>query len=335
VSTALITGATGFLGSHVAAALHQSGHDVRVLVRRTSNLSRLSAIPVEVVLGDVSDRRSVRQAIDGVDVVVHAAAHLEFGPADPTFMQRVNVEGASIVLGEAASAGAFTVHVSSVAAYGHTDDEVRDETWWAPEVSGVHYERTKREAHEIARRLISEGASLTIVAPGGIYGHGDVSDFDSLVRAYSYFPIPMGYLPGIVQSFVPVDDCADGIVRIIEQHRARDEFILCADTADIAGVIRLIVESAGRKPPRYYLPGSVAERWLPLGDRLGSLVGLNPRQVLEIGTIAVRSLAFSGDKARRELAWSPQPLTDGIRQYVHELLIEREAFRALGLPPAI
>jgi hypothetical protein len=72
---------------------------------------------------------------------------------------------------------------------------------------------------------------------------------------------------------------------------------------------------------------------LPTADRVASRVGAGPRQVLEIGTIAARDLAFSGDRAREELSWDPRSLRDGMREYVHHLLIEREAFASVGLGP--
>jgi nucleoside-diphosphate-sugar epimerase len=115
---ALVTGATGFLGSHLARRLCAGGAGVRVLVRTTSDRSRLDGLPIEVVEGDVVDAESVDRAVDGVDQVFHVAAFLEFGPRDPGMMELVNVGGTHNVLTAAAQRHVPVVHVSSVASFG-------------------------------------------------------------------------------------------------------------------------------------------------------------------------------------------------------------------------
>lgn len=329
----LVTGATGFLGSRVARHLCAQGDEVRVLVRSTSDLRRLAGLPVEITTGDVTDVVSVTEALAGLDAVVHAAAYLEFGPRDPSFMREVNVGGTETVLGAAADAGAKAVHVSSIGALGPTGGVVGDESHWNPSRSVVAYEQTKRDAHLVARRLAEAGALISIVIPGGIFGHGDQGDFDSLVRLFTYVPIPVGYLPGVVQSWVHVDDCADLIARVLDRDGEPREFVACADRDDIASVICLIVELAGRRPPSHFLSVDTVVRWLPLADQLAHLAGAGPGQVREIGTIAARDLAYSGDRARNELGWAPRSLREGMREYVHHLLIEREAFSSVGLGP--
>src|SRR2546430_2116023 len=99
--TALVTGASGFLGSRTAAALCGRGEQVRVLLRPTSSRRRLEHLPVEYAEGDVTDRASVEKALDGVDAVYHAAALYEFGTRDPQYMERVNVGGTEHVLSAA------------------------------------------------------------------------------------------------------------------------------------------------------------------------------------------------------------------------------------------
>lgn len=334
MSRILVTGATGFLGGRVARRLCAHGHDVRMTARPTSSLVRVAGLPVEIVPGDVTDAEALRRAAEGVDVVVHAAAHLEFGPPDPSFMRAVNVGGTVNALEAAARADARAIVVSSVAAYGHTDGAVGDEEWWADEPAAVAYEQTKRDAHVAARRYAQDGG-VTIVAPGGIYGYGDAGDFDSLVRAFAYLPLPVSYLPDVTQSFVHVDDCAEAICTLARDRGPSDEYVLCAETREIHGLVGLIVEAAGRKPPRFVLRGAQIRPWLSSADRLAVLFGLNPGQVREIGTVATRSMAFDGARARRELGWAPRPLAAGIREYVHHLLLERDARRAVGLGPAL
>src|SRR5690349_2156229 len=117
---ALVTGATGFLGSNVASQLVGRGDEVVALVRATSDRSRLDGLAIDYAEGDVTDRDSVEKALDGVTQVFHCAATVEFGPRDPTFMEKVNVTGTENVLGAAAERDIPAVHTSSLSALGPT-----------------------------------------------------------------------------------------------------------------------------------------------------------------------------------------------------------------------
>jgi nucleoside-diphosphate-sugar epimerase len=216
---ALITGATGFLGSHLARQLVERGDDVVALVRTTSDRSRLEGLAIVEAIGDVTDPGSVVRALDGVDQVFHCAGVVEFGPRDRSFLDRVNVDGTRTVLDAAVAAGVPAVHVSSLAALGATvlGEEPKDETWWSAAPPAAVYEETKRLGHEHARALAAEGAAIRIVMPGGIYGVGDQSTLHDLIRAYSLWPLPVGYFPEIRQSTVHIDDCADALLRVADR----------------------------------------------------------------------------------------------------------------------
>lgn len=324
---ALVTGATGFLGSHLARMLCARGDQVRVLVRSTSDLSRLRDLPVEIVEGDVTDRAAVDRAVAGRDQVFHAAAYLEFGPSDPSFMERVNVAGTENVLGAAARDGVPAVHVSSVASLGPTDTEPVDETHWCTDMPSVPYERTKREAHLVARRLAAGGASVRIAAPGGIYGWGDTSELAQIIRAYVLYPIPVGYMPEMVHSVVNVDDCADGLVRIAERANDGDEFVLASETVTLARWFELFCRGAGRRPPSVYVPTSALRSITPALDRLDRLGVPGSAMALETLAMATRHLAYSGEKARRELGWAPRSLEQGMAELAAALQAERQVQR--------
>jgi dihydroflavonol-4-reductase len=324
---ALVTGATGFLGSHLARQLCDRGDEVRVLVRSTSDLSRLARLPVEVVEGDVTDAEAVDRAVVGTDQVFHVAAYLEFGPRDPAFMERVNVGGTEHVLGSAARHGVPAVHVSSVASFGPTGTDALDETYWCPDEPLVAYERTKRDAHLVARRLAADGASVRIAAPGGIYGWGDTSELAQLIRAYVLYPIVVGYMPEMTHSVVNVDDCADGLVRIAERGSDGDEFILASETITLAGWFELFCHGAGKRPPAVYVPTSALRATMPLLQRLERLGVPSAAMLRETISMATRHIAYSGAKARRELGWQPRSLAQGMDELAAALLVEREVDR--------
>src|SRR5262249_7226510 len=150
---ALVTGAAGFIGAHVVRALVEAGHAVRALHLPTDDLRALRGVDVERVIGDVTDRASVRAAVRGADWVFHLAALYSLWTRDPWRMRRVNVHGTRIVLEEAARAGVVrAVHTSSIARFGGQgpDRRATEESPFALGPTGDLYSRTKAEAHEIA-----------------------------------------------------------------------------------------------------------------------------------------------------------------------------------------
>src|SRR5437763_2694879 len=172
---ALVTGASGFLGSRTAAALCARGEHVRVLLRPTSSRRRLASFPVEYAEGDVTDRATVEKALDGVEVVYHSAALYELGTGRAEYMEHVNVGGTENVLEAAHERGICAVHVSSVAALGPTGTQPAVEGHWRQDMPRSPYEATKKRAHLLARAMAGTGARVRIAMPGTIYGPHDPS----------------------------------------------------------------------------------------------------------------------------------------------------------------
>jgi len=310
----LVTGATGFLGSRLARRLAHRGDDVRVLVRSTSDLDRLRDARVDIVHGDVTDRRSVVEAVTGVDTVFHCAALVEFGASDRNRLEQVNVDGTRHVLESAAQASALTVHVSSVAALGATGPEPVDESFWSPRPPSVAYEATKRQAHLVARSMAAQGAAVRIGIPGGIYGYGDHSSMAKLIEVFARYPTPVGYMPELVQSLVNVDDCADGLALIADHAADGAEYLLCADAVPFRSWFEAIAAGSGRRRPVAYVPTG-AVRWASRpGARIARWARAEPSKLTEMIEIATRHQAFSGQKARSELGWSPRSLGQGMAE---------------------
>jgi dihydroflavonol-4-reductase len=326
----LVTGATGFLGSHVARRLVARGDDVRVLVRATSDRSRLRRLDLEYVEGDVTDAASVVRAVEGVDLVFHCAAVVEFGPRDPSFLRAINVAGTRNVLDAAVAADATVVYVSSLAALGATpaDEGLKDESWWSTEPMAAVYEETKREAHLYARSLIADGAKIRIALPGGIYGYGDQSTMYDLIRSFSLYPMLVGYMPEVRQSTVNVDDCADALLLIANEGTDGEEYIVVSEAVTIKEWLVLITAGAHRRAPLVYLPTrTVRSLGAPSGKVMGWL-GKSPTMIPETIAVATHHSAFSGAKLRA-LGWDPRPLDVGMKQMAAQIRTEaRERRRA-------
>lgn len=310
--TSLVTGATGFLGSRTAAVLCNRGDPVRVLVRPTSNRRRLEALAVEYAEGDVTDRASVEKALDGVEVVYHAAALYELGTGAPAYMERVNVGGTENVLSAAHERGILAVHVSSVAALGPTGTQPAVEGHWRQDMPRSPYEATKKRAHLLARSMASSGARVRISMPGSIYGPDDPSLLGT-AHKFLFRGVPVGIGARLIMSFVNVDDCADGLVRIADRGHDGEEYILAAQTATFRKWFETIAGVTGKRPPRFYLPDFVV--W-DVGDIVRRVVPGRPGRILRdaIAMSAGEHWSFSGEKARRELGWEPRTLEQGMAE---------------------
>jgi dihydroflavonol-4-reductase len=308
--TALVTGASGFLGSRTAAALCARGEQVRTLVRSTSSRRRLEGLEVEYVEGDVTDRATVEKALDGVDVVYHAAALYELGTGDPHYMERVNVGGTENVLTAAHERSILAVHVSSVAALGPTGTQPAVEGHWRQDMPRSPYEATKKRAHLLARSMAGSGARVRIAMPGSIYGPDDPSLLGTAHR-FLFRGVPIAVGATLIMSFVNVDDCGDGLVRIAERGHDGEEYILVSDTATFRQWFETIAEVTGKRPPRFYIPDFIT--W-DVGDVARHLVPGRPGRILRdaIAMSAGENWSFSGEKARRELGWDPRALRQGM-----------------------
>src|SRR5215212_5116369 len=281
--TTLVTGATGFVGSHVARALVARGDDVRVTVRATSRLERLKGLDVHTVVADVTDRRAVRRALRGVERVFHVAGTTNLRmAADDLF--RINAQGTRIVLEESLRAEVErVVHTSSVAAVGPappggTADE--RQVWRGGEL-GIPYVDSKHEAEVEALRIAARGLPVVVVCPTYVLGAGDTHRSSTeLVRRFMLrrMPADEGGVPG---------------ERYILGNRNYTWDRLFADLARLSGV----------EGPAMRLPVSAA---LALADALGRMPGPTPITPMEIRS-AAHWWTYRSTKARRELGWSTRP----------------------------
>jgi dihydroflavonol-4-reductase len=272
----LVTGGTGFVGSHSVKALVDAGHDLRLLVRSPDRLAPalepLGVRDVEHVVGDATDAESVRRAMDGCDAVVHAAAIFSYDARDARAMQQVNARATEVVLGAGRVGGLDPiVHVSSYVALlppgGVLDG---DSPVGAPR--GV-YARSKAETEQMARQLQDEGAPVVITYPGMVWGPhdphlGEAATFARSVLRGLVPMVPPGPLP-----IVDVRDVAAAHAAILTRGRGPGRYLLARDTASLADMIDLIRKVTGRRlvkataPARLLLgmtaAGDVVQRVLP------------------------------------------------------------------------
>ena len=314
---AIVTGATGFVGSAVARVLLRSGYDVRSLVRPTSDRRNLDCLPIEVVVGDLADPASLRDACAGCDALFHVAADYRLWMRDPKPMMASNVDGTVNILRAAMDAGVSRiVYTSSVATLGiRTDGRPADEqTPAALEDMIGPYKRSKFMAEKAVSRLVAEvGAPVVIVNPSAPVGPRDVKPTPTgrmIVEAAA------GRMPAYVDTglnVVHVDDVAAGHLAAFERGQIGERYILGGQDMSLREILETIARLTGGKAPLLRIPHGLilpvaylAEAWTRWTG------GDEPFATVDGIRMARKKMYFKSDKAIRQLGYAPRPATDAL-----------------------
>ncbi|MGA7672245.1 MAG: NAD-dependent epimerase/dehydratase family protein [Nitrolancea sp.] len=307
----VVTGAGGFVGSHLVESQARAGHDVRALDLRTRSIEHLSGSPnVEILAGDLTDSDFLQSALEGADIVYHLASiHLEISVPDETYW-RVNVEGVRNLLKMCHAAGVDrVVHCSSIGVYGSTPEEFPSN-----EDSPCHpqsiYERTKFEGERVVREVVAEtGLPVTIVRPGWVYGPRCPRTLKlfKAIRSGRFLLVGDGQA---VRQPVYVED----IVRALE-HAGQspcavgETFVIAGPKAvTIKELTTAIARALGKPPVRLQAPYPVVWPAALGAELLGKVIGKEP-------PISRRSLKFFDGNAAFDLSKAERlidfkPLTD-------------------------
>ena len=283
MSITLVTGATGFIGSHVARALADRGDEVRATVRATSKLEALKGLDVETVVADVTDRRAVRRALRGVTRVFHVAGSTNLrASADALF--QANVTATRTVLEECLRAGVErVVHTSSVAAVGPapTGGAADERQLWRGGL-GIPYVDAKHEAEVEAMRIAARGLPVVVVCPAVVLGAGDLGRSSTeLVRRFMLRRIP-AYVEGAI-NVVDVADVAAGHLLADELGVPGERYILGNRNYTWDRLFADLARLSGIEAPAMRLPVTAA---LALAETLGRLPGPTPVTPVEIRSAA-------------------------------------------------
>lgn len=308
--TALVTGATGFIGSAVARALLEDGRDVRVLARESSDRSNIDGLGVEVVTGDLTDPASVRAAVSGCDAVFHVAADYRLWVPDPPTIYATNVTGTRTVLDAARAAGvARVVYTSSVATLGLREDETPADEETAVGLAQMigHYKRSKYLAEQAAREASAAGQHVVIVNPSAPVGPRDIAPTPTgqmIVDAAS------GRMPAYVDTglnIVHVDDVARGHLLAETRGAPGRRYILGCENMSLAAIFATVAELAGTGPPRVRLPVAAVLPYAWFAEGVARLTGRAPRVTVDGVRLARKKMYFSSQRAIDELGYAPRP----------------------------
>ncbi len=317
--TALVTGASGFLGSHVARLLTERGEKVRLLLRSTSQTKLIDGLPAERVEGDLRDPSSLDRALSGVRTVYHVAADYRLWARDPREIYESNVQGTRNLLDAASRARVekfvYTSTVGTVAVPrpGALPDERVDSS--LGEMIGA-YKRSKWLAEQEAKRAAASGLPLVIVNPTTPVGPGDAKPTPTGRIIVDFLN---GRMPAYVDTglnFVPVEDAAAGHLLATERGRLGERYILGGENLTLKQALEILSRVSGRPAPRVRVPHALAMA-AGYGDAaLSLLLGREPRIPLEGVRMARHNMFVNSEKARVELGFSPGPVAAALERAV-------------------
>ncbi|HLY17261.1 MAG TPA: hopanoid-associated sugar epimerase [Bryobacteraceae bacterium] len=318
----LVTGASGFLGWHVARLLVEHGHRVRALVRPAS---RIRELDVEPAVGDLRDPDSVRHAVEGCGMVFHVAADYRLWAADTNELYRSNVDGTRNVLQAAQEAGVDrVVYTSTVGCIGVPPDGQGDEDRpvTIEEMKGA-YKRSKFLAERTALEFAAAGLPVVIVNPTAPVGDHDIKPTPTGGIVLDFLK---GDMPAFIDTGLNVVDARDvarGQLLACERGRAGERYILGSENLTLAQILGKLAAITGRPAPTVKLPYAVAYAAGVVTTGWARLTGKPPRAPLDAVRMARKKMFVSHAKAARELGYQPGPAEGALRRAV-------EWFRANG-----
>jgi dihydroflavonol-4-reductase len=317
---AFLTGATGFVGSHVARTLAAQGAGLRLLIRSSSDLRNIQELQAERVVGDLRDAASLKKAVAGCDVIFHVAADYRLWVRDPDEMYRSNVEGTKAIL-EAARENKVrrVVYTSSVATMGfqsngHLANE--DSPVSLTNMIGP-YKRSKFMAEEIALQAGRSGMHVVIVNPTTPIGERDIKPTPTgrIVVDFLKKKFPAYVDTGL--NLVDVAECARGHVAALEKGKSGERYILGGENLTLKQILDKLAAITGLPSPSVRVPYVVA---LATGvvDQVftGYIRNREPRATIDAVRMGRKKMFVSSGKAERDLGWKTVPADDALRRAV-------------------
>ncbi|MGH7862287.1 MAG: NAD-dependent epimerase/dehydratase family protein [Candidatus Dormibacteraceae bacterium] len=326
----LITGASGFLGSHLCRRFVRDGHEVTALVRPTSDDRAIAELSPRRVHGDVTNPAEVRTAVTGQDAVIHAAANGAYWRQLRAAQARVNVEGSRNVAVACREAGVSRlVQVSSMAAIGipGRGEGPADETFcFNLAATGLNYHLSKALAEDAVRQEVQRGLDAVIVNPGSIFG-----PFGRRYRGGEMIAKVRGrrIVPSFVggRNVVHVDDVVDGIARALERGRSGERYILGGENLSYRRIVELAAARLGEHPIVVPVWPVVTGLLAAAIEPLGALTGRRPFMTYDIHYCSARNQYYCSDKARAELGYSARPFANIVQDYLEWSDRQRTASR--------
>ena len=325
-----VTGATGFLGSHVARQLHSKGADLRLLVRRSSRTDNIAELPAERVVGDLRELDSLKRGMAGCEFVFHVAADYRLWAVNGQELYQSNVDGTRNILQAARDSSVRrVVYTSSVATMGFGNNgRLTDEN--APVgLSNMigDYKRSKFMAEQLVLDAARGGQDVVMVNPTTPIGERDIKPTPTgqIVVDFLKRKFPAYVDTGL--NLVDVKDCAEGHLLAVEKAMPGERYILGGENLTLKQILDKLAAITGLPSPSLRLPYAVAYA-TGVVDTLvtGRMMKREPRVTLDSVRMGRKKMFVTSAKAERELGWSPGPVDGALQRAV-------EWFRAHGYAP--
>src|ERR1700688_1641564 len=316
--TTLVTGAAGFLCSHVARQLVARGEDVRVLVRASSSNRAISDLSLEYVTGDLRDPASLARAMNGVQRVFHAAADYRLWSKNPQDIYDSNVGGTKNLLSAARRAGVEKLLYTSTVATIAVDRPALPNEFTDSKLDEMvgHYKRSKWMAEQEVLQAARAGLPAIVAMPTTPVGPWDWKPTPTGKIVLDFLN---GKMPGYVETglnFVGVEECAAGHLLVAERGKIGERYLLGAENLTLKGLLDLLAKITGLRAPGMKIPHGVALGVAYVETAFSRLVGKEPQIPVEGVKIARHKMFVDASRARRELGFQPGPVAAALERAV-------------------
>jgi dihydroflavonol-4-reductase len=316
-----ITGATGFIGTHLVKRLAQTKHELYCLVRKTSNVSRLKELGATLITGDVTDKDSLLEGMRGCDWVINLANVYSFWEPNRQIYTDVNVTGTRNVMECALETGiSKVVHVSSVVTYGKPADCPFTEESSVGPVRFSEYARTKYAGGLIAWELYEkEGLPLVMIYPGSVLGPGDPKASGQYIQALIHRRLPATVFHDDTLTWVHVRDVAEAILRAAEKEdNIGEKYIVCKHQLSFREINEMISGISGVPLPKLTFPDWLAMVNATLLTGLANLIKKPPMWGMATDQTRTMKEGFKADgsKAERELGITYTPIRVALEEAI-------------------
>ena len=315
-----LTGATGFLGSHVARQLLSQGAQLRLLVRPTSRIDNIADLPAERVVGDLRDLESLKKGMSGCEFVFHVAADYRLWTRNGQELYDSNVEGTRNVLAAASDSGIRrVVYTSSVATMGFGNNGRLTDEKTPVTLSNMigDYKRSKFMAEQLVIEAGRGGQNVVIVNPTTPIGERDIKPTPTgrIVVDFLRRKFPAYVDTGL--NLVDVADCALGHLLAMEKAVPGERYILGGENLTLKQILDKLAAITGLPSPKLKLPYAVAYATGVVDTVVsGKILKREPRVTLDAVRMGRKKMFVTSAKAERELGWNPGPVDGALRRAV-------------------
>jgi len=307
--TAFVSGATGFVGSHLVRELYLQGWSVHVLARPTASLEDIEGIPVIVHHGDITDRFSLKNVIpEKPDAVFHVAASTNFWSKRNAEQDRVNIDGTCNMIEAASEAGAGRfIHTSSFTTWGFQNTKLNEDSPRTDKTDWINYVRSKHLAElAVSAATAEHRIDGVILNPAHILGPGDRHNWSRMLRMVHRRK--MWAAPGGGGNFSDVREVARAHIQAFHKGRSGEKYLLGGEYASFLDVVRVAGEVLNRRPPVKAAPAWMMNVWAHLNVTVAAVSGREPDISPESAAMVSYSVDCESEKAQRELNYQFTPI---------------------------